>query len=209
MQNNHVPPAIDRSPVASNRAALRTLAVAEAARRGRFRWAEFGVRGGKSARLLLELLPPGRGELHLFDSFKGLPEEWDLGGGDVAVKGRFACDVPTFSDPRVTIHEGLFEDTILPFLDSHKGWGLDFAHLDCDLYRSTVTVLEGLRSLFSRGSVLLFDDTHGYPNWREGQWRAFQEFIGDLDHTWLGHTVGMKGRKWVNGQAAVRLDEDW
>ncbi len=50
-------------------------------------------------------------------------------------------------------------------------------HIDCDLYSSTVTVLEALAPSIRRGSVLVFDDYWGFPGWREHEYRAFQEFI--------------------------------
>ena len=214
MKNHSLPPAIAASKEAAGRKWLRILAAAEAAKlaanRGRYRWAEFGVRSGKSARALLELLPPGRGQIHLFDSFEGLPEEWDRGEGvGVSQAGHFACEVPEFSDSRAHVHKGWFDDTLQPFKDKNQYLIFDLMHVDCDLYSSTKTVLDVFRTATTAGTVLIFDDIAGYPNWREGQWKAWQEWIGDMPHTWIGHTRGVKRGGIANIAAAVRLDGQW
>jgi hypothetical protein len=63
-------------------------------------WAEFGVAGGTSAKLFISMMPDNT-EIHLFDSFKGLPEEWDF-NGDINKVGRYAEPKPLeIDDPRV------------------------------------------------------------------------------------------------------------
>lgn len=138
----------------------------------------------------------------MFDSWEGLPEQWDRGDSEPVVEeGTFVCDVPEFDDRRVHIHKGWFEDTVIGFKEAHPNFVFDLVHLDCDIYSSTATVLDNLRTMFVHGTVLIFDDLFGYPNWREGQWRAWQEWIGEMPHTWIGHTS--------KGQAVVRLDGSW
>ena len=192
-----IPPQVASARLVSSRKNLLKLACAEAAGS---RWAEFGVREGKSARRLLDLLPQGRGALHLFDSWEGLPEDWDL-GDEVEPRGRYACDPPDFGDPRVTLWKGWFDETCEGYLKRNPRRQIALAHLDCDLYSSTSTVLDVLRTSFTRGTVLVFDDLFGYPNWMDGQWRAWREWVCDMPHTWLART----NRR----QAAVRLDGTW
>ncbi len=159
------------------------------------------MRKGKSANYLLGLLPQGIGKLHLFDSWEGLPEEWYRGPGEVSPVGHFKYKVPRWGDSRVIMHRGLFEDTLDGFRADNPHMTLNLVHLDCDLYSSTLTVLECLRTMFAHGSILIFDDLFGYPFWRDGQWKAWQEWIGDMPYTWIAHTP--------KGQAAVRLDGSW
>ena len=136
-------------------------------------WAEFGVFKGNSARHWLNHMPDGT-HLHLFDSFEGLPEYWDLvGDGKPRKINRFTLEeseIPVFGGSRQTVHKGLFADT-LP--DANMGV-LSFVHIDCDLYSSTVTVLENIE--VEPGTIMLFDEYHGYPNYREHERKAYHEW---------------------------------
>ncbi len=193
------PKAPQMSRQVENRHALRKLAASASLRQSRAKpgWAEFGVRKGKSAKALLELLPAD-GSLHLFDSWQGLPENWVRRGSDSAgvPKGHFACPQPDLGDDRCMYWPGWFEETAPAYL-SGVGAPISLAHLDCDLYSSTATVLEVLGTSFAQGSVLIFDDLFGYPKWQNHQWLAWSRWIGGRTHLWIGHTE--------KGQAAVRL----
>lgn len=146
-------------------------------------WAEFGVSHGGTARHWIQKMPDGT-ELHLYDSFKGLPERWDF-NGDINEIGRYAVDkIPEFNDVRVHIHEGMFEDT-LPKMDIGV---LDFIHIDCDIYSATKTVFENIE--VSRGTIILFDEYHGYADYRDHERKAYMEWV---EHTgneleWLGYS---------------------
>ncbi len=52
-------------------------------------------------------------------------------------------------------------------------------HVDCDLYVSTVPVLEFLAPLLGKGSVIIFDDWFSFYDepdpWIHGEQRAFNE----------------------------------
>jgi hypothetical protein len=144
---------------------IRTFA-AGLARQGT--WAEFGVAGGGSAKHFM--LHMGDSCLHLFDSFKGLPEEWDF-NGDINHIGRYAQPhVPYFDDKRVFIHEGMFADT-LPIADLPV---LDFIHIDCDIYSSTKTVFENIQ--VRKGTIILFDEYHGYAEYMNHERKAYLEW---------------------------------
>jgi hypothetical protein len=130
---------------------------------------EFGVFHGRS----LRMLAPGRdGLVHGFDSFEGLPADWTPNDarGDLSTGGR----LPAVGG-HVRLHRGWFEDTLPPFLAAHDG-AVRLAHVDCDLYASTVTVLEALAPRLVRGSVLVFDDFLSYPGWESHEFRAWEEF---------------------------------
>jgi hypothetical protein len=75
----------------------------------------------------------------------------------------------------VTLHRGWFEDTLPAFVVS-KQEKLRFVHVDCDLYSSTHTVLEGLRPLLQVGTVLLFDEYLGFEGYEKHEFRAWHEF---------------------------------
>jgi hypothetical protein len=158
--------------------------------------AEFGVGGGTSVRRLARLC--GDQTVYGFDSFRGLPEKWH-GGGFTVAQGGFACSVPKVPK-NVELVVGLFEDTIRPFFEhmhDHLGYWprIGFAHIDCDIYSSTRTVLTELTQRVGDGTVLLFDElmefrsgdpTRHYTEWRDHEWKALIEW---LEETRYGVTV--------------------
>ena len=127
-------------------------------------WAEFGVMSGGTARVWHRKLPED-GKLYLYDSFIGLPEQWND-----AKAGHFTCNgkVPAFNDPRIVIKKGWFKDT-LPLDDL-----LGFVHIDCDLYSSTKDALAGIN--VAKGTVILFDEFWGIPGWEENEYKALMEW---------------------------------
>ncbi|KAF7787113.1 hypothetical protein PRUB_a3979 [Pseudoalteromonas rubra] len=141
--------------------------------------AEFGCGTGQSSYMLSKTMRDcnnyyeTNSKLHLFDSFEGLPvskSEVDLESPLVqaGVWGECAC---------ASISADKLSDTIRSQLDfnnfqTYEGWfnetlptiaaGTQFSlvHLDCDLYESTMQVLEHLlaNNMLSAGAVLMFDD---------------------------------------------------
>lgn len=145
---------------------------------------EFGVFHGRSLRLIADRT---RSEVHGFDSFRGLPEDWSKAepAGSYSTDGR----KPEVAK-HVQLHEGWFEDTLPEFLQKNRQ-DVRLAHIDCDVYSSTRTVLEQLRPRLREGSVLVFDDYLGYPSWREHEYRAFREFVGEtgLEYRYIGFGI--------------------
>jgi predicted O-methyltransferase YrrM len=45
-----------------------------------------------------------------------------------------------------------------------------------DLYSSTKIVLQELENHIVSGTIILFDEFFNYPNWKNGEYRAFMEF---------------------------------
>ena len=128
---------------------------------------EFGVATGTT----LQIIASERGgQVYGFDSFEGLPEHWRLGYD----AGEFAEHPPQVEGAELVV--GLFEDTLAGFLEAHPG-PVAFVHVDCDLYSSTVTVLEHLASRFVEGTVLLFDEYFNFPGWQEHEHRAWREHV--------------------------------
>ena len=130
---------------------------------------EFGVFQGASLRSWSGLLQNPLSALHGFDSFEGLPEDWDprRPKGTFDVQGK----LPRFDDPRVSLHKGLFQNTLPAFVlpDCEQL----VINLDADLYSSTKYVLEALGDRISCGTILIFDEFCDRLN----ELRAFDEFI--------------------------------
>ena len=138
---------------------------------------EFGVFEGKSINYLASLNK--KVTFHGFDSFEGLPEQWFM-GHKVIEKGHFAVSELPRVVPNVVLHEGWFEDTIPVWKKDHTGH-ISFINIDCDLYKSTQTILTLLNDQIVSGTLLRFDDllpSHisPYPKWEEGECKALSEW---------------------------------
>lgn len=126
---------------------------------------EFGVATGGTLNFLASLMRLRK--LYGFDSFRGLPEPW----ANYQV-GHFACPPPTVAD-NVELIEGLFADTLPPFLATHPG-SAALLHIDCDLHTSTRTVLDALAPRIVPGTVIVLDEYWIVP---EHEFLAWQEFV--------------------------------
>jgi tetratricopeptide (TPR) repeat protein len=131
---------------------------------------EFGVRFGTSIRLISTL---AQADVHGFDSFEGLPEDW---GG--LKKGVYSTQrrLPIVPD-NVTLHEGWFEDTLPEFNKARKDKPVRFMNIDCDLYSATVTIFETFANQIGPGTVIVFDEYLVNDSWREDEYKAFQEAV--------------------------------
>ena len=155
---------------------------------------EFGVSHGYSTRCIAE--HAGQ-DIHAFDSFEGLPEAW---GSNLA--GTYSTGgTPPPLPGNVRLHQGWFDDTLGPFAAEHPG-PVRFMNVDCDLYSSTRTVFERIGDRVVAGTVIVFDEYLGNAEWREHEFKAFQEFVATarLTYTYLALNPFTK-------QAVVRIDE--
>ena len=143
-----------------------------------------------------------------FDSFQGLPKSTlnaaRLGWGahKYSVKGQLP-QVPS----HVRLHVGWFNETLPPFLESASGAGpVAFAHLDADIYTSTITVLDALasRCRLRVGSVLAFDEIFGPPRIQEEEMRALQEATAKHGLSWRFITYLNHPRTHF-GRAAIQI----
>lgn len=140
---------------------------------------EVGVLHGGSAQRLIHALPER--EIHLFDTFNGLPTS-DQDKGDAHKVGEFRTDmtwVPELmasavAHGRVHIHVGNFSDTWLPAL---RYWrkAIAFVHCDVDQYHSTRDVLEACAPNLKHDGMIWLDDYYG--GLTKGCRRAVDEFL--------------------------------
>jgi hypothetical protein len=146
---------------------------------------ELGVFKGHSLNHFAKRVP---GEtFYGFDSFGGLPDSWS---GTSLVAGSFDLQgkKPKVRS-NVRLFQGLFQDTLPLFVESQPQ-NISLMHFDADTYLSTKYALGVFKSKIVAGSLLIFDEYHGYPNWRNGEFRAWAEFVGenDLSFRYLGFT---------------------
>ena len=156
---------------------------------------EFGVFQGRSLGVIAKARM-GR-EVHGFDSFEGLPQDYR----PHVRQGAFALDrLPRVEGAELVV--GWFEDTLPGFLDTHPG-PVDFLHVDGDLYSSAVTVLSLVGPRLLAGSVVIFDELFNYPGWDDGgEFRAWEEY---LERT--GAQVEYEAYTSNNEQVVVRIVE--
>ncbi len=133
---------------------------------------EFGVFNGASINYFANYLP----ELRFigFDSFEGLAEDWK---GEGAWKGTFDLGgkLPSVRC-NVTLVKGWFDHTLPEYCKKHLDKkSVRFVHIDGDTYEAAVIVLKHLGKYLRPGVLILFDELIGYPNWRNGEFRAWQE----------------------------------
>jgi len=159
-------------------------------------YAEFGVfKGttfGYAAKVFAALFPAMR--FLAFDSFEGLPEPTGLdqaedGFASGFFAGQFACSEQEFTanvlqasclaPERLRTIKGWFDKTLVP--QTAQNLGLDklaAVWIDCDLYESTVPVLDFILPRLSVGTVVLFDDWRCYRNLpTHGEQRACSEWL--------------------------------
>jgi O-methyltransferase len=167
--------------------------------------AELGTDTGFTARAIAaamvqrEQTHPQR-QLHLFDSFKGLPPATspvDLGSHEIRTERWVPGLCRTLSKEqlikmcsrmipsnRITIHDGWFADTV-PQLPPDQRFA--FIHFDGDLYQSTIDAFRPLlaRGHVSKGAVICFDDwnsSQAEPD--RGERKAWAELCEDYKITY-------------------------
>ncbi len=185
----------------SNTADVLRFAVSESDQDGLFM--EFGVYFGFS----LNTIARSTGStVHGFDSFEGLPESWFVGeekgplatepSGAYTTKG-FLPNVPE----NVELHVGWFEDTLPPFMESQNDYA-SFINIDCDIYSSTKTIFDSIQGRLRHGTIIVFDEYFCYPEWRDHEYKAFQELMSDIPFRYEYIAFS-----YFTGQAVVRLLE--
>ena len=153
---------------------------------------EFGVRFGKSIRFIAARTDQA---VHGFDSFEGLPEAWGASPAGTYTTSGVLPNAP----PNVHLHAGLFADTLPGFVSAHPG-SVRFMNVDCDIYSSAKTVLEHLGNRIVPGTVIVFDEYFCNPNWRNDEYKAFQEAVRENDWRYAYIAFNM-----FTKQAAVKL----
>jgi Macrocin-O-methyltransferase (TylF) len=160
---------------------------------------EAGVfRGGTIRYIEKRLRRMGKSDaiIHGFDSFEGLPEAW--AGGSYLGRSAFSTRGKLPRVPRnVVLHKGWFSETILKWRASFA-IPIAFLHVDCDIYSSTVEILEGLCDRMQVGTVIVFDEYFNYPNWRQHEFRAWREFVDR-------HNLTYEYLAFARNQVAIRI----
>lgn len=144
---------------------------------------EFGVATGRTLNQLGRWLPHKL--VYGFDGFTGLPEDWT----SRMRRGFFARSQLPRVRGNCQLIVGWFDDTLPQFQRDRMGDApISLLHVDCDLYSSTVTVLENLRHNIQPGTVIIFDEYMNYPGWQLDEFRAWQEHVAryQIQYEYIG-----------------------
>lgn len=128
---------------------------------------EFGVHEGVSLRWWVDHNKHPDSTFAGFDSFEGLPEDWNW----YSPAGQFSTGgvAPQIPDPRCSTVKGMFQDTLLDWLEGRQWSGRVVCMMDADLYASTIYPLTLLGGRLRPGDILLFDEFRDVRN----EFRAF------------------------------------
>lgn len=157
-------------------------------------YAEFGSYGGQTLRLAHKAMEqsPTNMARHIwaFDSFDVLPdpehprdERWSHEGPPMGQHGveQFHEAVARFDVPReaYTTVEGYYDQS-LPAIGDGEPRDIALAYVDCNMYSSTVSVMEFLAPRLKHGMIVAFDDYYNYsPDHLSGERAALHEFLVD------------------------------
>jgi O-methyltransferase len=153
-------------------------------------------------------------EIHLFDSFQGLPQpdrnldgdeaigiaQGEAEGKDLAIGACVASIeesrhllIDTIGYPRhlIKIHPGWYSEVIPEA--AHLVGNIALLRLDCDWYKSTETCLKHLYSKVSDYGVVVIDDYGHFSGCR----RAVDDFVQCLHEPVLLNHIDYTGRFWV------------
>lgn len=146
---------------------------------------EFGVGGGSFLSAMAERTPR---EIWGFDSFHGLPEDWDAWDriGAFSTYG----EIPIVPG-NCRLVAGLIQVTLPHWLDRHPD-PIAFVHFDLDLYSATSFALMMMKDRFAHGAILLFDEMLNKDRNLAHEGKAFMEFISCTNYCaeWIGQTHG-------------------
>ena len=95
---------------------------------------EFGVFEGKSINVIANIVEPKK--VYGFDSFKGLPEDWNR-GDTIYKKGHFSLNELPKVNYNVNLVEGFYEDSLAVWKEKYKD---DISFIHIDFYRISTRI---------------------------------------------------------------------
>lgn len=165
---------------------------------------EFGVNRGRSANYisgLLDQLGDNRNYFG-FDTFTGLTEDW----GGVAPAGTFDRNgIPPELNKRVSLVEGDILETLSPFLEKSSE-PIAFVHIDTDTYTPCAHILQKAKKYFANGTIILFDELLGYPNYERHELKALSENLPRESYRFLVFGVASPRANLI--KAAIQITDE-
>ncbi len=155
---------------------------------------EFGVWRGVAFKYLIRSFKKGYG----FDTFTGLPEDWDV-GNKIEPAGSYTSNgnVPNIKGGEFIV--GTFEDT-LPIFYSESRPVASVINFDADLYSSTLCALNYSKSVMDKHTILIFDEFIMNESWEQDEFKALNEFSSINNYTYEVLAISF-----ITKQVAVKL----
>jgi len=140
---------------------------------------EFGVRSGRSMRIVLKNNDNHHSQFFGFDTFTGLPEGWVPAYGNRGVispnprlPGEMAAKQPIFDDIRVRLVPGLFQETFYHISGRLRDCP-KIINIDGDTYTAALYNLCFLDPYLSKGDIVYFDEFADNIN----EFAAFNDYV--------------------------------
>lgn len=136
-------------------------------------FAEVGVANGATAKIISVF--KGNKELHLFDTFEGVPfvskeDDPSIVPGVCKSSLEFVQN-NLKGEENIRFYKGIFPDTAAPISERK----FSFVNLDVDIYQTTKDALDFFYPRMSKGGIILSHDYSYY----DGVKKAFDEFFVD------------------------------
>lgn len=137
---------------------------------GAIDYLEFGVSTGNSFRWWTANNQNPNSRFFGFDTFTGLPEAWGpFAQGSMGNNN----EAPHIEGERHEFFQGLFQQTLIPFLNTYEAKNPRVIHMDADLYTATLYVLTTMSPYLKPGDIILFDEFNVPCH----EYKAFTEWV--------------------------------
>lgn len=148
---------------------------------------EFGVFQGGTINFIAEKFP--NKILYGFDSFEGLPEDWNISYKEKYnkhKKGYFSLQELPEVKSNVKLVKGFFDQSLPEWLSKNELEQIALLHVDSDLYSSAKIIFDNLNDYIVNGTIIVFDEFYPwgrkrYETWAEHEYKAFCEWIEKYD----------------------------
>ena len=149
---------------------------------------EFGVYKGRSINFIAKNLKEKNDNrlIYGFDSFRGFSEEW-TGMNEKYNTKYFSQEGnhPTVLK-NVKLIDGFIEDTLPIFINENNIDYISLIRIDTDTYSPAKVILSNLKEFLVKGTIIIFDEFCGYPNWRSHEFKALNEEIDRNQYEFIG-----------------------
>ena len=131
---------------------------------------EFGVWTGNSFNFIIQNIKKGYG----FDTFTGLPENWQV-GNKIEKAGSYSNSnkIPEIKGGKFI--KGEFKKTLPNFFSKSRSVA-SLINIDVDLYSSTICVLESVRNIVDKDTIIIFDEFLINDTWEQDEAKALFDF---------------------------------
>jgi len=186
---------------------------------------EFGVHTGSTINCIATVRPDIK--FAGFDSFEGLPEEWDMGQKTVSKEAFDRKGVMPEVPDNVVLIKGFFDTSLPEWLKENAEHGyerpdpqnqsISYLHIDSDIYSSAVTIFDHLNDYIKPGCIIRFDELSCwrhvfneassekqelrrvfYTTWPDHEWKAMHEWMAKH-----GRKVAPLSRTWFQSGTVI------